>query len=403
LPIHPLVECILLLIELDYYLGAASRFSNSLVVIVSDNNKLEPVDSYPLGNRFPLILVHGNNNEIKPETKYEWEKFIKRSQYHTANSFYKMYLFHWDSTKSSYINGVGLGASIETEAELFDKSVVILAHSRGGLVSRCFMNDYIGIQGGYAGKKGGERVKALVTLATPHRGAPGSDPNWTLFALDSYDGHYGIPSSEVVTLSYFYIDHVFDKNSFPYLQWDDVDNVISNNTVCFYPAWLKDLEYCSILWHNIPEYQEVSNLNKRESYHNKIIAYGGNSVRYPIPVDIENWWTHYKLSVAAALLEPMPIIPNGYPIDDIYDNTLRFKANDGLVPLASALYLKEGSGNLFTPDGKNIQYNKDTLNGKCQIRECNVINNRYTDHQHFLDDNEIIDMVIGRLMNLILD
>ena len=364
---------------------------------------LEAVDNNPIGSRVPLILVHGNDNENKPETKYDWNYYIQRYQ-DSKDSKYKLYLYKWESTKSSYINGLRLGASIEAEEELFDTRVVILAHSRGGLVSRHFMNNYIGTKGVFAGQKGGERVNALITLATPHQGSPGADPIWALFSFNNLNQQNIINDSFEYVLTHKYLS-LFDINSYQYLQWDDVDKEVTDDIVCFSPWYYNDGEICSVLMHTMDGFQELAKLNETESYKNKIIAYGGsstgnitNELLYfillgGVPTNDHDW-----LSIGSLLMATMPVIPNGYP--DTKINNYRFFANDGMVPLSSALFLKEGSGNLFQLLAENIIYDIQLFDNKCQLQECNLINNRYTDHKHFLDDVEIIDMVINRLQDI---
>jgi hypothetical protein len=33
----------------------------------------------------------------------------------------------------------------------------------------------------------------------------------------------------------------------------------------------------------------------------------------------------------------------------------------------------------------------------CQVEECNIIVNRQTDHMDFLDDDQVIDIILNRL------
>jgi hypothetical protein len=379
-------------------------WSDSVELYVVPCADLEPVDDEPLGNRTPLILVHGNNSETKDQ--YRWGDFIERAgQDSDFAGSYKMYLFRWDSSLSNKLNGLALGCSIDNEEDLHNREVVILARSRGGIVSRYYMNDYVTLNGGFSGQPGGEHVKYLVTLATPHRGSPGADPVWSIF---SFDYNYFDVLSESLSLAY--MNKIHDAN-YIYLQWDDVDNELTDEMVCWNVAYLNNNQYCGYLLAN---QTDLLALNQQESYLGKIIAYGGNEFdgklsksgheefisRIQEEKKIEMFYDHWALSYFSGLMADMPVIPNGYPVNPIDDNYRRFQANDGMVPLDSALLLKPGSGNLFHVEGGNLVFDEDELRNHCQVNECNIIMNRQTDHMDFLDDDQVIDIILNRLKTL---
>lgn len=349
---------------------------------------LEPVDDEPLGNRTPLILVHGNNNET--EDQYLWGDFIEKAgkDLDFADS-YKMYLFRWDSSLPNKLNGLALGCSIDNEEDLHNMEVVILAHSRGGIVSRYYMNDYVTLNGGFSGQPGGEHVKYLVTLATPHRGTPGADPCWCFFTFEY--NHVNL------LYRFSYWEKIYNENHI-YLQWDDVDNELTDEIVCL--SWNDD-QYCGYLWANRTD---LLALNQQESYLGKIIAYGGNEFDGELSKQEERKtearFEHMTLSIFSGLMAHMPVIPNRYPGNPIDDNYRRFQANDGMVPLDSALLLKPGSGDLFHVEDGNLVFDEDEVRNHCQVKECNIIENRQTDHMDFLDDDQVIDKILNRLKTL---
>ena len=103
----------------------------------------------------------------------------------------------------------------------------------------------------------------------------------------------------------------------------------------------------------------------------------------------------------------MPIIPNNYQescdsevISPIDKSFRPFMANDGMVPLTSALLLEPGALDLFQfrRNGKLI-YNKGKFNQLCQVKECIVLS-KATDHLGLLDDNQIVNQVIQKLKSL---
>ncbi len=220
---------------------------------------------------------------------------------------------------------------------------------------------------------------------------------------------------------------VWDPKTYPYLLWDDADNELSAQAVCYYSALsatpdtlLGEVEQCTPLMSKTNQ-NNLAEFNEREHYFNKIIAYGGNnytqSLHYRIMRDITaflslfstntlNWSSmpkylpeHQLLDLSTVLMGQMPIIPPGYV--RVPDNPKRpFKANDGLVPLASALFLKHDASGLFQFNRNKFSYDKTLLNNSfCQIAECNVIEGAI-DHLGFLDNSQIISTVLGKLDRL---
>ena len=365
---------------------------------------LMALDSTPLANRIPLILVHGDKNES--EYQYYWYNYITIMNEDSAfTDKYKVYLLRWDSTQSNLYNGIAMGVYIDSLPELNDQEIVILAHSRGGLVSRYYMNSYTVDSGQYSGKRGGDRVEYLVTLATPHRGSPGADPIWVYF---SFDYSYSLPVS--LALSDVYFNTIWDNTTNQFLLWDDVDSKLDKNMVCW-DSCLNGKDFCSFLMSNATD---ILILNQNEKYLKKIIAFAGNNYSASLKADIEKYISdptgsgllqllasdHEKLDLASVLMANMPIIPKGYKYHQKIDNSnWVFWANDGLVPLTSALFLPSGSLNIFKFDTNgNFEYSDGVskVNGRCQVKECNIVPNKI-DHLSFLDDDGIIQQVITKL------
>jgi pimeloyl-ACP methyl ester carboxylesterase len=116
----------------------------------------------PLGQRIPLILIHGLWAETQSECFNEtWATFVEGFIQAELNRFYQLYCFEYPS------ESMGVERAAEWLAYRLDQylprhQVVIVAHSMGGLVARAYMNL----------KGGGSRVIKLITLATPHHGTP---------------------------------------------------------------------------------------------------------------------------------------------------------------------------------------------------------------------------------------
>ncbi|MEK7676816.1 MAG: Ig-like domain-containing protein [Verrucomicrobiota bacterium] len=140
------------------------------------------VDTAAIGTRTPLILTHGMQSS--PDI---WDTFLHYWAVSPGlQSKFKPYLFGYSTDEFSLrpgdpttILGVSqrLGYYLQERYDsppdsissgFNDKPVVILAHSMGGLVARSMMQNYSFKDG----KRGGDKVLRLITLATPHHGSP---------------------------------------------------------------------------------------------------------------------------------------------------------------------------------------------------------------------------------------
>jgi pimeloyl-ACP methyl ester carboxylesterase len=77
-------------------------------------------------------------------------------------------VFPYDWRKDNALAAAGLATHLDALVErLGDVTITLLAHSMGGLVSRCYLES-----GQFDGRSAFSAVKALITMGTPHRGAP---------------------------------------------------------------------------------------------------------------------------------------------------------------------------------------------------------------------------------------
>ncbi|MFQ6090001.1 MAG: esterase/lipase family protein [Candidatus Bipolaricaulia bacterium] len=119
-------------------------------------------DSQPLGDRIPLILIHGWIGECSGG-KQGWENVIARIKRGGGFALFKVYRFIYPSRWLSLEQaGRALEEAIAAKPELHARRLLLIGHSRGGLVARTWM-EFDG---------GGERTIRLITLATPHHGSP---------------------------------------------------------------------------------------------------------------------------------------------------------------------------------------------------------------------------------------
>lgn len=178
-----------------------------------------------LGARTPLILIHGlDGDSSMPPSSEDLTMFENLSLYLAADptfvSNYKIFTYNYLSDLHPVSE---IGAALETWMDYFrtnwdpynegdtpfDRNVVIIGHSMGGLVARALMNSNTVSAGAQAGVPAGERVLRLIALATPHHGSAlansttlrlhgQSNLDWTL-VFDSINSSWGLNCSNCET------------------------------------------------------------------------------------------------------------------------------------------------------------------------------------------------------------
>ena len=151
----------------------------------------DPEPSPQIGNRIPLILIHG----AMSGTESSFDRFVEFFQASDLPRAYKIYRFAytnniypvWELARSLRNR---IDALIDQEALLQDGSfndgpLVLLGHSMGGLVARSYMAEHSHNTGVYDGTRGGERIlnsspwRPLITDPTPPTRSHGSAA-WTI-------------------------------------------------------------------------------------------------------------------------------------------------------------------------------------------------------------------------------
>ncbi len=290
---------------------------------------------------------------------------------------YEIWRFHHDTREVIGFDGKSGNAKELGDAIIrqfgTDTPILLLAHSRGGLVSRAYMCKH-------GDGSEGDRVLGLVTLATPHHGSPGAVPDW---GLHTVEGKF--KDTSLANIFYGYDDgavvNVTDFGTME-LAWDNFDG--PENGILYaefsLESHLGDEHVLSVMDTNlenpslgesetdktiyIPDrsFGTLEELNRDERYLGKIIAYAGYDTDLGGWEGTVNWLSfsftdHVGLEIATHVMADM--VSKG-------DAQYYFVANDGMVPLQSALFLKkdaanepmyetEKDNNWFAPDSYEVR------------------------------------------------
>lgn len=129
---------------------------------------LKAYDESPLGNRIPVVLVHGIGGTAT--RLFHWEHFLETAERNEEfNQKYKIYLYHYDSTRSVPAISHNLQRTLKDFITRLDgRDIKILAYSEGGLLVRNALQDsYLD-----------ENTIEVLAIATPFHGSPLANPEW---------------------------------------------------------------------------------------------------------------------------------------------------------------------------------------------------------------------------------
>ncbi len=222
---------------------------------------IRETDTVPLGEKLPLILIHGLNADaiFAPPQTDGWNNFL---DYYNANpalkAIFKPYIVSYYSNAASVSN---LGGALcdaldkinQGDLDNFgNKNIVLAGHSMGGLVARSSLTFQQSF-GTFSGKALEERTLKIITLASPHHGSPLANGP----ARDRRAGIGWKTAIDGFELLFRSSGPAWDQVNRSDLRWDNYDGLLDYNS---YPDeknfWLDDL-------------------NQNRIHDSKIIAYSG--------------------------------------------------------------------------------------------------------------------------------
>jgi hypothetical protein len=317
------------------------------------------ISHHTVGTGVPLVLVHGNNSDNAGKL-YRWQWFENYIRNNPAD-FAEFDVFVWrhDTCKPVGFNGApdsqadSLANYIYNQLQVGvpgtpyeNRRVALVAHSQGGMVSRSFMN--------HANQ--GDDVSGLITLGTPHHGSPFGVPDWVAAVWQATDGEEPL----FTVLRNRALDT--DRHGTINLAWDNFDGAIADpwttdflvndydltdrdmnapaspatdDRTPYYPGTFKD------------SFGTLAQLNAAEAYYHKLVTIGAYDPDFSdnasfaglladvaaglVSPDLSS--EHDQLSAVTTILGDMSMTTAGNA------NGSPYYANDGLVPLQSALFL----------------------------------------------------------------
>lgn len=266
---------------------------------------LDEVDSTPIGNKTPLIFIHGWNRRGIPgepltDTWSNLTAYFSRSSNAVLRSAFKLYEFRYYSNLVDVATLAGaLRDTIDAHSDVSRaRQVVFVTHSMGGLIGRYFL----GVpQSGelFRGLPGGERTALVITLGTPHHGSPLANGRAVSATLDGASRQLW---EGIHDLYFLRGDPGWWEVNRSDLRWDNFDQVLDYST---YASERNDL---------------LEAMNADGRYDGKVIAYGG------------------ALGACSVVLHPIAC-----GVNTIVANVFGV-ASDGFVPLSSALSYRTTTG-----------------------------------------------------------
>ena len=360
---------------------------NELISIPNDNSGYT-------GERIALILVHGDGvDEDTSQPLNRWDTFINFIA-QNKSLFKEFDIYRWRHTTAIPIGFNGTTGNAKQLAKdlaiLGNKKIIFVAHSQGGLICRSFMN----------GNTPQTNVLGLITLATPHHGSPFAVPDWDGIVWARKVGTSGLTGGNlfnelIVTqttkgllsmlgISEFSYDRMGSLN----LAWDNQDEAINLNGNASFPLAtfssptgfvelssndFNAISNPSVIDQTILYSAEAKNqfgtlkrLNETEKFKDKIITYGcyddnlsDNRNFGELLVIFSFFSEHDQLKIVTKFLSEFGEIAN--PGRTYY-------ANDGLVPLQSALFLDISGGTQFSTNVSGVVQLAASVEGKRQVK-----------------------------------
>lgn len=362
-------------------------------------------------NKIPLILVHGNGSDKeKLEPYHRWDGLLDFAN-NNPDKFANFDIIIWKHDTELPVgfngntgNAKELAVFVNNVLAKYDPGtkVIFVAHSRGGLVCRSYMN--------YDDQ--GDKVLGLITLGTPHHGSPFAVPDWTGISWDKIFGSTGTLSSmifnSIYNTGFLIYQFEYDRIGSLNLAWDNMDNAVNQTITRLIPDILfsnrgslqltkGDLNYgysindATVIYSPLlkARFGDLQTLNQNKKYNGNIITYGVYQTHLLLESELKARvndllnpdYEHFGLNVLGSVLASYSdnILSNDGPC---------YYANDGMVPIQSALFLDISGGMRFsTRKSLDVALIDKNIEDRVQVRDKRIFSSRdgISDHKDLLD------------------
>ncbi|MBX9692282.1 MAG: hypothetical protein K2Z81_07860 [Cyanobacteria bacterium] len=175
--------------------------------------KIYDFDGTPLGNRAPLLLVHGLRGEFLPD--FRWQKVSRElSRNKEVNSSYKIYCVRYATTRR--LEGVipKFRNAVHTLYNACNhKKITCIALSMGGNLVYESMLD----------QETNDRIAAVLTMGTPFHGSPLFCSDWLQYSLYK---RLSLPLTRIDHSLALKVYFGRNKNLVADLGWDNFDGAV---------------------------------------------------------------------------------------------------------------------------------------------------------------------------------
>jgi CII-binding regulator of phage lambda lysogenization HflD len=366
------------------------------------------------GDGIPLVLLHGAGSDAEGDSNYRWDTMLNYIDSDISANYDEFDIYIW--TRSTSLP-IGFNGAEFSQADLLRYSLyedangpmlgsnvndaVLVAHSQGGLVARSFMNTY----DTSLGYEYGADVTGLITLGTPHHGSPFAVPDWD---AATWGDVFGTGLVDQINLKMLVGNGGlgFDSNSWGSVQlaWDNMDGAVDGTNTTIFPTWIYSLTEGDLnintspsdLTNNYPielknQFGTLKDLNNEENYFDKIITFAAYDDSL-----FDNW-------VYEEVYDKLGILANGglnivgehggltfltrLLSDFDADSGINYYANDGMVPLQSALLLDIDDNDIFAEKDilQDVDIFQTTIESQRQVSEHFIFNGDDYDIKDHLD------------------
>jgi hypothetical protein len=338
------------------------------------------LDNSPLGNRCPLLMVHGVRGEFWPDC-FRWQKLCNYlNQNDEFRQQFKIYFARYDSYAPLPQLVRQFRSSVADFSDAVSgKPISIIALSMGGNV----------VAESLADKSTDTRVSRVLTMGTPFHGSPLFTANWMQYSM--LKSHIMPPTQLDTCLPYqiFFSKH---NNLLANLNWDNSDKLLP--TVNHFRLWFEPIGTHDISAEATAN-KTVFRLNENDHIDkSKFIVYGGflddyqgsglgHSLSWFVKTILPEH-TGNEHAVLRSLNRQMRYIVTAKTRDGErigkHGLSTSYQLNDGITPLSSSLFLPNAlNAGMIVASDRDLK----NLRGRTDVHRARVFRN--ADHLTFIN------------------